>query len=71
MKVIDKRSLAEILEDYISELTLEELESLIEIPPPEFNYTYAFPCFKLSKFQKKAPNLIAQELKDKIKIPSL
>lgn len=69
MKVIDKRSLAEILEDYISELTLEELESLIEIPPPEFNYTYAFPCFKLSKFQKKAPNLIAQELKDKIKIP--
>ncbi len=70
MKVIDKRSLAEILEDYISELTLEELESLIEIPPPEFNYTYAFPCFKLSKFQKKAPNLIAQELKDKIKIPA-
>ncbi len=69
MKVIGKRSLAEILEDYISELTLEELESLIEIPPPEFNYTYAFPCFKLSKFQKKAPNLIAQELKDKIKIP--
>ncbi|NVM38029.1 MAG: arginine--tRNA ligase [Candidatus Lokiarchaeota archaeon] len=69
MKIIDKKSLAKILEEYISDLNLEEIESLIEIPPPDFEYTYAFPCFKLSKFQKKAPNLIAQELKDKIKTP--
>ncbi|MHA2005988.1 MAG: arginine--tRNA ligase [Promethearchaeota archaeon] len=69
MKVVDKRSLANILKEYISDLTLAEIESLIEIPPPDLDYTYAFPCFKLSKFQKKAPNLIAQELRDKIKIP--
>ena len=69
MKVIDKRSLAKILADNIVELTLEELESLIEIPPPEYKYTYAFPCFKLSKFRKKAPNLIALELKEILKFP--
>ena len=69
MKVIDKRSLAYILKEYISDLNLEEIEALLEIPPPEFDYTYAFPCFRLSKFQKKEPNLIAQELRDKIKLP--
>jgi len=69
MKVIDKRSLANILKEYISDLNLHEIEALIEIPPPEFDYTYAFPCFKLSKFKKKAPNLIAQELRDQIKFP--
>ncbi|MHA1912987.1 MAG: arginine--tRNA ligase [Promethearchaeota archaeon] len=69
MKVIDKLTLAKFLGEYISDLNLEELESLIEIPPPEFNFTYAFPCFKLSKFKKKEPNLIAQELKEIIKIP--
>ncbi|MFX0043412.1 MAG: arginine--tRNA ligase [Candidatus Hodarchaeota archaeon] len=69
MKVIDKRSLANILKEYISDLNLEEIEALIEIPPPEFDCTYAFPCFKLSKFQRKAPNLIAKDLKDKIKLP--
>ncbi|MFW9901937.1 MAG: arginine--tRNA ligase [Candidatus Thorarchaeota archaeon] len=69
MIVIDKRALANILKKYISDLKLEEIEELIEIPPPEFEYTYAFPCFKLSKLYKKKPNLIAQELKDKIKIP--
>jgi arginyl-tRNA synthetase len=62
MKLIDKRSIAELLKEYISELSLEEIESLIEIPPLEIDFTYAFPCFKLSKFLKKAPNQIAQEL---------
>ncbi|MFX1569898.1 MAG: arginine--tRNA ligase [Promethearchaeota archaeon] len=69
MNVIDKRALADILKEYILDLKLEEIEELIEIPPAEFEYTYAFPCFRLSKVFKKKPNLIAQELKDKIKIP--
>ena len=69
MKIIDKKSIAKILEEYVSDLNLKEIKSLIEIPPPEMNYTYAFPCFKLSKIQKKSPNLIAQEFKDKIKKP--
>ena len=69
MKVIDTKSIAEVLERYISDLSIEEIESSIEIPPPEFDSTYAFPCFKLSKFLKKAPNLIAQDLSEKIKVP--
>ena len=69
MKAIDKKAIAEVLEENVSHLALSELEALIEIPPQEFSYTYAFPCFKLSKSQKKAPNIIAQELKDSIKVP--
>ena len=69
MKVIDKKSIAEVLEKHISDLSIEEIESSIEIPPPEIDSTYAFPCFKLSKFLKKAPNLIALELSEKIQLP--
>jgi arginyl-tRNA synthetase len=69
MKVIDKKSIAEVLERYISDFSIEEIESLIEIPPPEFDFTYAFPCFKLSNFLKKAPNLIALDLSEKIQLP--
>jgi len=69
MKLIDKRTIAEVLNKNISDLSIEELELSIEIPPPEFDFTYAFPCFRLSKIFKKAPNQIAQELQDKIKLP--
>ncbi len=69
MNVIDKKAIAKVLEKYISDLGIEEIESSIEIPPPELDFTYAFPCFKLSKFFKKAPNQIAQELLDKIEQP--
>ncbi|NVM45096.1 MAG: arginine--tRNA ligase [Candidatus Lokiarchaeota archaeon] len=69
MKVIDKKAIAEVLEKYISDLSIEEIELSIEIPPPELDFTYAFPCFKLSKFFKKAPIQIAQDLLDKIKQP--
>ncbi len=43
-------------------LTVREIADLIEIPPDEQMGDYAFPCFRLSKTMKKAPNLIAQEL---------
>ena len=58
MKVIDKKSMAEFLHGYISQLTVDEIESIIELPPPEINYTYAFPCFRLAKFEKKAAEVI-------------
>ncbi|MFX1496396.1 MAG: arginine--tRNA ligase [Promethearchaeota archaeon] len=70
MKAIDKATIAEFLHDYITRLTIDEITSLIEIPPPEIEYTYAFPCFKLTKWEKaKNPNIIATELKKKIKLP--
>ena len=45
-----------------------ELESYIEIPKDSNNGDYAFPCFRLAKDLKKAPNLIAQDLKEKIEL---
>ncbi|MHA2430534.1 MAG: arginine--tRNA ligase [Promethearchaeota archaeon] len=68
MKGIDKTAVAQFLNEYISQLTVQDIEALIEIPPPEIDYTYAFPCFSLAKVEKKAPEVIAKELKKRIKI---
>lgn len=48
-----------------------ELENYIEIPPDTNMGDYAFPCFKLAKELKKAPNVIAAEIKEEIKIEDL
>lgn len=40
----------------------EELTNLIEIPPNPEMGDYSFPCFTLSKKEKKAPNQIAEHL---------
>ncbi len=69
MKIINKKTIAEFLNGYMSQFTVEELESFIEIPPSEINYTYAFPCFRLAKFEKKAPKVIAEEIERNIKLP--
>ena len=39
----------------------------LETPPDRFMGDYAFPCFKLSKTQKKAPPIIALEITEKVK----
>lgn len=43
-------------------LETEEIESLIEIPPSSDMGDYAFPCFRLAKTFRKAPNLIASDI---------
>lgn len=48
------------------DLEEKEIEQLIEIPPKPDMGDYAFPCFKLAKVFRKAPNMIAQELKEKV-----
>ena len=40
----------------------------IEIPKDSTNGDYAFPCFRLAKTLKKAPPVIAGEIKEKIKL---
>lgn len=55
----------------ISEVTnidKEELKTYIEIPPNSDLGDYAFPCFKLAKSLKKAPPVIASEIKEAIKL---
>ncbi|MDD7793243.1 arginine--tRNA ligase [Clostridium sp. 'White wine YQ'] len=52
----------------VIELEKDKIEALIEIPPNGDMGDYAFPCFQLSKVLRKAPNMIAAELKDKINV---
>ena len=46
----------------------DEIYGYIEVPKDTSNGDYAFPCFKLAKTLKKAPQQIALELKEKISI---
>ena len=46
----------------------KELETYIEVPKDSSNGDYAFPCFRLAKELKKAPPIIAEDIKEKLKI---
>ena len=69
MILIDKKTIAGYLSEYIASISPKEIKDLVEIPPPDFDFNYAFPCFHLAKIEKKAPNVIASELKAKMKLP--
>lgn len=63
----------EILADKIAVaagIEKEECASYIEIPPQKEMGDFAFPCFKLAKVMRKAPPMIAQQLKDTIEMPA-
>ncbi len=60
-----KKNIADKLKEHI-EMELETIEKLIEIPPKPEMGDYAFPCFQLAKTFRKAPNMIAEELSEKI-----
>ena len=50
------------LEKCLPDLTTEQIQSGIEIPKEKTMGDYAFPCFRLAKTLRKAPNLIAQDV---------
>ena len=52
----------------ITNLEADTLESFIETPPDDKMGDYSFPCFRLAKELKKAPQMIAQELADEIQV---
>ena len=61
-----KDKLTEILHNHISELSEEEIGSLIEVPKKTEMGDYSFPCFKLAKIYRKSPAIIASEICDSI-----
>ena len=61
-----KKEIAEIIAKNLEELTEDEIKSMIEIPQDQSMGDYAFPCFRLAKTMRKAPNLIAAELAEKL-----
>ena len=61
-----KAQLIDILAENIQELEKEESASALEIPKKSDMGDFAFPCFKLAKVYRKAPNMIAEDLTKKI-----
>ncbi|WP_455539547.1 arginine--tRNA ligase [Terrisporobacter sp.] len=61
-----KIAIANCLKEKIEDLTVEEILALIEVPPNKEMGDFAFPCFKLAKIFRKAPNMIAADLAESI-----
>lgn len=64
-----KNGIAELLSRHIDAMTYEEILELVEHPKNTNMGDFAFPCFKLSKAFRKAPNVIAESLKEEIVVP--
>lgn len=52
----------------IVEIENSELETYIEIPKDSNNGDFSFPCFRLAKKLRKAPQIIANEIKEKLEL---
>jgi len=61
-----KKDIAEIISKHISELGLDEIQDMIEVPQDGNMGDYAFPCFRLAKVLRKNPQEIAKDLAEKI-----
>lgn len=57
-----KLDIARLLSSQIPSLSENEIYEMIEIPANEEMGDYAFPCFKLAKEYRKAPNMVAKEI---------
>lgn len=60
-----KSIIADKINPYV-DMEIEDIKSIIEIPPRADMGDFAFPCFQLAKVMRKAPNAIAAELSEKI-----
>ena len=61
-----KNKIVQILSENIQEMTQEEIEEVLEIPKKTSMGDFAFPCFKLAKVFRKAPNMIAEDITKKL-----
>ncbi len=64
-----KNKIVELLSAQIESMNAEEINGLLEIPPKADMGDFAFPCFKLAKVFRKAPQMIAADLKEQIGCP--
>lgn len=62
-----KDKIIDLITDSIEELDRETVSRILEIPPQEDMGDFAFPCFQLAKLFRKAPNMIAEQVAEKIK----
>ncbi len=61
-----KNKIVELISDNIEGLTKEEILGLMETPPKPEMGDFAFPCFRLAKTMRKAPQMIASDIKEAI-----
>ncbi len=61
-----KQQIIDLLDKNIEGMTAAEIEPLLEVPPKPEMGDFAFPCFRLAKTMRKAPQMIAQDIKDAI-----
>lgn len=61
----NKEKIASMLSEATG-IEVEKVLKLVEIPPKKEMGDFAFPTFTLAKEFKKAPNIIAQEIKEKL-----
>ena len=61
-----RQVIAEAIEPAIDGLSAEEILGMIEAPAENSLGDYAFPCFRLAKTMRRAPQAIAKEIAEKI-----
>ena len=64
-----KERIIGLLAKAVPDLTAEEIGNLIETPPNPEMGDYAFPCFRLAKTLRKAPQMIAADVAAAIEKP--
>lgn len=61
-----KSKIVELISKHVEGLTPDDIEALIEIPPKPEMGDFSFPCFRLAKTMRKAPQMIATDIKEAI-----
>lgn len=61
-----KSKIAELIFKNVEGLSKDEVLGLMEIPPKPEMGDFAFPCFRLAKTMRKAPQMIASDIKEAI-----
>ena len=60
-----KSKIVDLIAKEVEGLEVADIEGLLEVPPKPELGDFAFPCFRLAKQYRKAPQMIAEELKEK------
>ena len=64
-KTVMKSKIVDLIAKEVEGLEVSDIEGLLEIPPKPELGDFAFPCFRLAKAYRKAPQMIAEDLKEK------
>lgn len=65
-----KQALLQLLSTFLPELSSEELERGLSVPPDRTKGDWAFPCFALAKVRKQNPATIASALANAMELPA-